>query len=178
MNKITMEHDPMTAPEGNQFWTARSSHGRSPIFAASDDLWNACLEYFEWVDANPLKETRAFGSKDGPQTIELPKMRAMTIVGLCLFLNISRNTWRSYREKEEFSGTVERVDAIIRTQKFQGAAADLLNANIIARDLGLADKQEYSGPGGGPIKTEEIQRIELVAAPFPADHPAFDEAKS
>jgi hypothetical protein len=34
------------------------------------------------------------------------------------------------------------VEEIIRTQKFEGASADLLNPNIIARDLGLADKQD------------------------------------
>ena len=32
--------------------------------------------------------------------------------------------------------------AVIRTQKFEGASAGLLNANIIARDLGLSDKTE------------------------------------
>ena len=31
---------------------------------------------------------------------------------------------------------------IIYTQKFEGSAAGLLNPNIIARDLGLNDKQE------------------------------------
>ena len=33
------------------------------------------------------------------------------------------------------------IDSIIRTQKFEGAAADLFNANIISRDLGLVDRQ-------------------------------------
>lgn len=167
----------MAAPAGNRFWEMRSSHGRNPIFAAPGDLWNACLEYFGWVEDNPLMETRAFGSKDGPQTIELPKMRAMTIASLCIFLDIDTSTWDEYRNREDFTGVTSRVDHIIRTQKFQGAAADLLNANIIARDLGLADKQERSGPGGGPIKTEEIHTIELVGAPFPPDHPAFSEDK-
>ena len=35
-----------------------------------------------------------------------------------------------------------RVDDIIRTQKFEGAAAELLSSNIVARDLGLTDKHE------------------------------------
>jgi hypothetical protein len=65
-------------------------------------------------------------------------MRAMTISGLCIFLDISRPTWVEYRAKEGFSSIVSRVDEIIRTQKFEGASADLLNPSIIARDLGLA----------------------------------------
>lgn len=38
-----------------------------------------------------------------------------------------------------------RVEQIIRQQKFEGAAAELLNPNIIARDLGLADKKVLGG---------------------------------
>lgn len=155
----------MAAPIGNKFWEARSSHGRKPIFASPDDLWNASVEYFQWTEDNPLYETKAFGSKDGPQTVELPKMRAMTISGLCLFLDISPKTWLEYRAREDFSPIVSRVDDTIRLQKFQGASADLLNPSIIARDLGLADKSEHSGPGGGPI--ESISKIELVAVPIP-----------
>ena len=33
-------------------------------------------------------------------------------------------------------------------QKFMGAAADLLNANIISRDLGLADKKDHTSSDG------------------------------
>ena len=67
-------------------------------------------------------------------------MRAMSVISLCIFLDIDATTWRDYREKQDFSTIVARVDEIIRTQKFQGAAADLLNPNIIARDLGLSEK--------------------------------------
>lgn len=167
----------MAAPAGNRFWEMRSSHGRNPIFAAPCDLWNACLEYFNWVEENPLQETKAFGSKDGPQTIDLPKMRAMTIVGLCIFLDIAQETWRKYRQDKDFSGIVSRVEDIIRTQKFTGAAADLLNPSIIARDLGLVDKSEsaLTGADGGPIKTENVYTIELVAAPSPVATPADED---
>lgn len=40
---------------------------------------------------------------------------------------------------------ITQAEAVIYEQKFTGAAADLLNPNIIARDLGLADKKELSG---------------------------------
>ncbi len=144
----------MSAPVGNQFWKARSSHGRKPIFASPEDLWNAAVEYFEWVEANPLYEAKAFAFQ-GVVTVEsLPKMRAMTIGGLCIFLDIDQTTWSEYGRREDFFRVVTRVEAIIRDQKFAGAAADLLNPNIIARDLGLADKSELSGKGGAPIEIE------------------------
>ena len=132
----------MAAPVGNQFWRQRSSHGRKPIFASPEDLWDACVEYFDWVEANPLKEAQAFAYQ-GQVTIQpLDKMRAMTIGGLCIFLDIARSTWDAWRDAEGFSEVTSRVDEVIRTQKFEGAAAGLLNPNIIARDLGLAEKQE------------------------------------
>jgi hypothetical protein len=132
----------MPAPKGNQFWKARSTHGRDAIFSDPDKMWEAAQEYFEWVEANPLKEQKVFNGKDGIVYADVTKMRAMTIAGFCVFLGITQETWNQYRKKEGFSEVTTRVDEIIRSQKFEGAAADLLNANIIARDLGLADKQQ------------------------------------
>ncbi|TCL70550.1 DNA-packaging protein [Rhizobium sp. BK251] len=130
----------MGAPKGNQFWKARSSHGRNPIFKNPDDLWTAAVEYFEWVHDNPLWEDK-LTSYQGVNIHEpVAKMRAMTLGGLCIFLDIDRSTWDEYRNKKDFSLIATRVEEVIRTQKFEGAAADLLNPNIIARDIGLRDK--------------------------------------
>ena len=78
-------------------------------------------------------------------------MRAMTLSSLCIFLDIAFQTWQNYKERQGFLEIVSRVEEIIRTQKFQGAAADLLNPNIIARDLGLSEKQEVTGADGAPL---------------------------
>lgn len=134
----------MAAPAGNQFWKARSSHGRRPIFADPDALWAAATEYFEWVDKNPLKEAQAFAYQGKVTITNLAKMRAMTLAGLCLFLDISRDTFGEYRDRDGFSDVTTRIDDVIRTQKFEGASAGLLNSNIIARDLGLSDKSEIT----------------------------------
>ena len=132
----------MAAPKGNRFWEARAKHGRDKIFASSDILWTACCEYFTWADDNPLYETKAFAFQGIVTQEEIPKMRAMTLDGLCLFLDISVETWRLYTDREDFIGVTRKAENVIRSQKFAGAAADLLNANIIARDLGLTDKSE------------------------------------
>lgn len=142
----------MAAPVGNSFWKARSSHGRKPIFPTPDDLWDAASEYFEWVEANPLKEEKVFNGKDGIARADIAKMRAMTITGLCIFLDISQQAWSEYKQRNGFGEVTTRIDEIIRTQKFEGASADLLNANIIARDLGLADKSELTGKDGGAVR--------------------------
>jgi hypothetical protein len=135
----------VAAPVGNRFWEVRSTHGRAPIFKSPDDLWNACVEYFDWVEANPLYADHLVTFQGMAKHEPVAKMRAMTISGLCIFLDIGVKTWQEYRGREDFAPVTSRVDEIIRTQKFQGAAADLLNPNIIARDLGLVDKSEVSG---------------------------------
>jgi DNA-packaging protein gp3 len=148
----------MTAPKGNRFWEARSSHGREPKFSSAETLEAACYEYFDWVESNPLWECKAFASQGVVTTAELPKMRAMTIAGLCIYLDIDPKTWQSYGTREEFAELVRKVEAIIRTQKFTGAAADLLNQNIIARELGLADRSEVTGKDGEALMPDASPR--------------------
>lgn len=145
----------MAAPKGNRFWEARAKHGRKKKFLTPDDLWKQCCEYFVWVEENPLVEMKAFAYQGEVKKESLPKMRAMTIDGLCLFLDIEPQTWRNYRDKDDFFGVVTRAERVIYTQKFTGAAADLLNPNIIARDLGLKEvsSHEHTGADGGPIRT-------------------------
>lgn len=140
---------------GNRFWEARSTCGPKPKFANPEDLWSACLEYFEWCTDNPLNEAKAF-AYEGKVTVEpLPKMRAMTIVGLCNFLDITRTAWDNWREERpDLLDIITRAESIIYQQKFEGASAGLLVPQIIARDLGLAEKTEHSGRDGGPIRTE------------------------
>ena len=147
----------MAAPRGNRFWEARSSHGRNPKFESGDQLWSACCEYFQWVEDNPLWEMKPFAYQGEVTQEPVAKMRAMTLTGLCLFLDISDDTWRNYREKEDLLGVVSRAEKVIYDQKFSGAAADLLNANIIARDLGLAEKKEVK-QSVSDLSDEEIDR--------------------
>ncbi len=133
----------MAAPKENRFWMARSSHGRKPIFESPEQLWTASCEYFQWCEDNPLYETKAFAFQGVVTTEEIPKMRAMTVAGLCLFLDVSQDCLSDYGKRKDFIGLVADIKQTIYQQKFSGAAADLLNSNIIARDLGLKDKSEY-----------------------------------
>lgn len=133
--------------QGNQFWKARSKHGKDKLFETPESLWDAACEYFQWCEDNPLYEAKIF-SFQGVQTMEqLPKMRAMTLSGLCLFLKCNESYFRSFKiqereNKADYITVIEDIENTIYNQKFSGAAADLLNANIISRELGLADKKE------------------------------------
>lgn len=149
----------MAAPKNNQFWKARAKHGRSKIFSSPNQLWKAAIEYFEWSDENPLLEQKAFAYQGEITKTEITKMRAYTITGLCIFLGVTRNYLTDLKDRlnletrqgKDFARIIKMIEEIIFTQKFEGAAADLLNANIIARDLGLTDKRELSSDPENPL---------------------------
>jgi hypothetical protein len=140
----------------SDYWRGRGPRGKKPKFDSPEKLWDACVEYFEFVEANPLLEDKAMGGGEaGPAHTDLRKMRAMTIAGMCTFIGCSQRAWQEWAvERADLKETIELVDQIIRTQKFEGAAAGMLNPVIIARDLGLTEKSEITGKDGKDLVPE------------------------
>lgn len=153
----------MPAPEGNKFWKARTKHGRGKAFESAELLWDACCEYFQWVEDNPLWENRVAQFQGGVVDMPVAKMRAMTKAGLCFFLGVDEKTFNRYRDgdDEDFCRVAKEAEQVIYQQKFAGAAADLLNANIIARDLGLSEKTQTEHSGS--IDLNKMSDAELEA---------------
>lgn len=150
------------APRGNKFWELRSKHGRNLTFSDPDLLWAAAREYFDWVNSNNLIAIE-FNGKDAKRC-EVPKTRPFLITGLALYLGVSRTFITDHKQrlnrpdcqvprKDELLEVIERIENVIYVQKFEAAAAGLLNGNIISRELGLADKQQVEA------KTEGTQEI-------------------
>lgn len=142
----------MAAPKGNEFWTMRSKHGRDKLFTNAKLLWDAACEYFQWCVDHPLISIEYYG-KDA-ERCEVPKMRPFTMHGVCLYLDCNRGYFNDFKaaisEKKDvvskdFSVVITRIEETVYKQKFEGAAAGFLNANLISRDLGLSDKRELSG---------------------------------
>jgi hypothetical protein len=136
----------MPAPKGNSFWKLRSKHGRDKIFATPEDFWETACEYFQSVTDNPIVAQDNKGTKN---VNSVSFIRPFTIHGLCIFMDISRETYIDYRNRDDFVEVVRKVDNIIYNQKFEGAAVGIFNHNIIARDLGLSDKQDIDHTSGG-----------------------------
>lgn len=84
-----------------------------------------------------------------------PTARPYSLGGLCIYLGASRQWWNSFRKdctdnkNEDFLEVIARVEDTIETQQFEGACVGAFNANIIARKLGLADKQEVDHTSKG-----------------------------
>ncbi len=149
----------------DEWWLARAStlipappeqrgvqHG---YFASPEAMWEGACEYFEWVEARPIYESRPFQYKGEVALHKVPRKRPFTLRGLLVFFDMSLQVWHGYRERRgpQYAYITERIEHVIFTQKFEGAVADLMNANIIARELGLREGHELTGPGGGPVRT-------------------------
>ncbi len=169
----------MAAPKGNDYYKIRSKNGRSRKFKTPNALMKACNEYFEWCLENPLKEEQivnkawteilyidATDNEGNPTQKEIKKvhpysiahvskMRPFTLGGLCNFIDLAISNIKEYEKREDYQAVTTRVRQIIYNQKFEGAASGFLNANIIARDLGLADKQSHSHVVEQPLFPDE-----------------------
>lgn len=152
----------MAAPKKNQFWKLRSKHGRDKIFTTPELLWQEAEFYFKWCDSHPLYESKAFAFRGMITTAILPKMRAMTLAGLCYYLNVNEAYFRTFKAQlpegeQDFNTVINDIETTIYTQKFQGAAADLLNANLISMELGMKIKTETEITGNLQITGMEIK---------------------
>ena len=125
-----------------------SKIGRPHKYKTIEEFSQKCEDYFRYCVENPLKKEEIVRFKDHHVKDTISKLRAFTIIGLCTFLNITEDTFKNYESRkakdleegeEDFLGVCTCVRNIIWTQKFEGAAADLLNPSIIAREMGLKD---------------------------------------
>lgn len=162
----------MGAPKNNKFWELRTKHGRDKLFTSPKLLWKVATEYFEWCDNNPwikneqkkgsqkidILELLAVSKKENidindllndsmSSIVEIPTARPYTLTGLCLYLGVNSKYFSDFKkglheDDKDFSEVITRIEETIYSQKFEGAAVGAFNANIISRDLGLADKKE------------------------------------
>lgn len=134
---------------GNEFWKERTKHGRDKVFETPEAMWEGACEYFKWCIDNPIQDTRSFGQRD--------VQRPFTLQGLSQFLGVNTKYFAQFEggliEKTDevskgFSNVITNIRDVIFQQKFEMAVIGVYKENIIARDLGLADKQENKIEGG------------------------------
>lgn len=136
------------APKGNQFWKLRAKHGPPRLFTDPDALWESCLEYFEETDNRRDWDQADWVGKDALK-VERPHRTPYSRKGLCIYLGITFKTWTNYRNdgdaenatqlQKDLLQIITRVEEIIDTQQYEGAAVGAFKENIIARTLGLRD---------------------------------------
>lgn len=145
----------MAAPKGNTYWQrVKNWKIGADVKYTPEALWEVAKEYFQHMNNSPLQEEKVFGTG---VRMNIDKMRAMTITSFCVFAQISRSTFDDYSKNEAYSHVTARIRDIIYSQKLEGAAAGLLESNIIARELGLIDKKDLTTNGKDllPIKIDD-----------------------
>lgn len=146
----------MAPPKGNQFWMLRSEHGRDTLFASAELMWQAACEYFTWCEKNPFKATEVSAGKK----ITVNKVRPFTMEGLCQYLRCNTHYFQQFNPPDDdFSYIVTRIKEVVYNQKFSNAASGLLNANIIAYDLGLRKDKDVNVNTVNAIDNEKLDKL-------------------
>lgn len=126
-------------------------------FDTPQEFLEAAVEYFKWATKYPLKEGVLFHNRGQVVRTTNNKVRAFTRHGLANHIGITLRHLDDLKARGDgWVDAMDMVDQIMYQQKFENAAAGLLSAHIVARDLGLADKTELTGKDGGPLQTEDL----------------------
>jgi len=95
--------------------TKRVKIGRPPKFKDPETLWQACQEYFIWIDDNPMYVERLFNGKTGLVKGDETKKRPYTLEGLCVFLFIIPQTWYNLKKRGQgFLHVIGMVENVIK----------------------------------------------------------------
>ena len=160
---------PVSKFKGVKPWLARASVGAPRLYESAELLQAAVFEYFEWIENNPLTSEKVGFSYGAAVKTEITHVRAMTKIGLAMFLGITTQTLQDWKKtREDLKPIIEWAESCIWNQKFEAAGAGLLNANIISRELGLADKQIHQVNAPGMV-------IKPPAGDMPPPPPAHGE---
>lgn len=144
----------MGAALENKWWKKRSKHGRDKIIESPEVMLEAVEEFFELKNSTYLaKPVMMTGGDLQGKTMNLEFKDYPTLEELSHFLGFkSFQTWYNYKKREDFLEVVTYAEEVIRSWKIKGAAIGLYNHNIVARDIGLSDKQEVKAQ----ISTVEV----------------------
>jgi len=135
----------------DQDFTADSSEewGRDRFYSEPQEMWTDAVLYFEWASSEEasVDEHKIFNSATGPSHTNIDHARPFTIREYCLYVGISQDTWQRYKKRPEYKDVTEAIKDIIYSQKFAGAAVNIYNMQIIARDLGLVERSDVTSGG-------------------------------
>lgn len=143
-----------------QFW--RCPPTGSMKFPTPEDMQKAAMAAFQHYEDHPHREEVIFHNKGAVVRTFKAVMRPYTFRGVALRMGCTATTLNNYRTVPGFREVLEWIDEVIYTQKFEGAAGNMMNANFLARDLGLAERSELSGPNGGPLQTQDVTDEEAL----------------
>ena len=105
------------------------------------------VEYIEWCEANPVPVAaeKTSSSEFGPRTTSevVLKPRVISVTGFLIFLGESWCWWEQLDgSKTDFSKVKSRIHEYCKDFQVGMAYCGVYKENIVARNLGLAEKSE------------------------------------
>ena len=126
---------------GNERWKNRLRDGREKIYTDPEEAKKIAIEYFNHIDTTLFQTEVASAGK----VITTKGREAYTVIGLCNFMGIGKSTFKRYEKGEEYAefwDVFTCMRAIAEEDQLSGALSGRLNANLVARLHGYADKKE------------------------------------
>lgn len=143
-----------------RFMSAKDGSVLPPLsYSTPLELIEECVKYFEWLEENPHYEARLTTYEGISQVEKVPRKRVATVGGLCLFLGICEQTLQNLKADPRYKTIIDWACRLIYEDKFNSAAAGLLNANFIARDLGLAEKVDNTSSDGSMTPSLDVSKL-------------------
>jgi hypothetical protein len=121
--------------------------GRPKNIESPEQLWKLFRSYRTWAKENPYEKQDFVGKDADEVTRKLERPLSWVGFEVYLFERMIISDLGDYeRNKEnryaEFTTIIRAIKAYIEQDQFEGASVGVYKENIIARKLGLADKQE------------------------------------
>ena len=137
----------MAAPKGHEIW----GNPIKPKTYKPDEFWLKAVEYFEWCKVNPWMKQEAIKSgQNCGGLVNVPCERPYSIGALCVYANISEDTFENYSKKEGYEtyfGICKHIKLVIDKQHFEGGMIGAYNSNIVTRKLGLKENIDTTTNG-------------------------------
>lgn len=145
-----------------------------PLKCTPDELWTKFVRYVKWCEENPTYIVRKVSGFNGDTPYEREevetKPRYISVEGFLLYIGAAASWWKMLDksiEGEAFLAVKTRIRAHCEQSQKGYASQGIFKENIIARLLGIADKQTTESREEHRIvvaTAEEKEKIENIGS--------------
>jgi len=126
----------------------RNPLGKPPRYTP-EQLAEKFVEFVKWCQDNPIvvKTTTRYANGNWSE-VEDKKPRLISLSAFELYAGVTDSWWAMLSKRaraEEYVRVKAEIKKLCESYQKEMASANLFNANIISRLLGLADKQQVEG---------------------------------
>ncbi|MCF0178622.1 MAG: terminase [Bacteroidales bacterium] len=128
-----------------------------------EQLFQLAVKYFEWAEGQAIKAIET-ASHQGIVTESLVhKPRVFTLTAFQLFAGIPEKSYANMRKQPGFDDVCDWIQSVIYEQKYQLASNNIINSNLIGKDLGIDKPQEVNinNASNSVVNDEEAMKAAL-----------------